>query len=863
MKIFRARGGWKCGNRKSDDFTHSHRTTTTRDISIGSETLTFLSGANRLGERHRTGIILSMPSNQITKKPTGFFAYASLPHSIPETIKAAIETINKSQMAEITSWESLNISGRYIIQQICDTIDDSDFFCADVTTINPNVMFELGYAIGRDKRVWLIRDDSYADPKGEFEQLRLLTTIGYSRYTKAEQIIKGFFADKPHETLDNTIFREAIEPLLVPSTDNDPVLYLLSRHETEASVRVGSVLDRISPKPVIDNPQESSVNPLYWYGQKALNSPGILAHFLSAQRIGCKLTNARYALVSGLAKGFDRPLLMLTEQDDLLTPMDYRDQMRYYTTPAEAGRIADEWIQQIYKGVSISSVAAPPHLAAVKLATELRDFHQQLGEYVAENEADRLSDYFVETTAHMDIVNGTQTIFVGRKGTGKTASLIQAERELSREANNLVCVLKPVGYEMAALARLFASYRLTDHKGYVIESLWKYILYTELAITAVHHIETVTPWLASEPANSRLIELLREESALSGDFTVRLESAVTKLALVNPEDSAERFRQGISEALHNSLLSKLRSHLSEVSSRKRQVLLLVDNLDKPWTGKADVDHLTDFLLGLLNAADRVGEELRYGERNRNATRFNSAIFLRSDIFNRITEAVDEPDKISHTRLAWDQELLLRVIEERYVASHGPSSDPANMWRKYFCSEVRGLPTRDYLASRILPRPRDIVYIVKAAVSFAVNRKRDRVEQKDILDGELQYSQYAWDSILVENSTMIPNLDRVLLEFVGGLSILTESVLRQHVSSADVETERVDMVIDQLISLTFLGLEVSEGVFAYADERKERQKNIVLANKFAASRGEELRYEINAPFRAYLELKEPSINLRLI
>ncbi len=109
----------------------------------------------------------------------------------------------------------------------------------------------------------------------------------------------------------------------------------------------------------------------------------------------------------------------------------------------------------------------------------------------------------------MDIINGTQTIFVGRKGTGKTASLIQAEREIGREANNLVCVLKPVGYEMDALARLFGSYKISDHKGYVIESLWKYILYTEIALTAARQIEA-TPWLATDPANGRLLELLRE-----------------------------------------------------------------------------------------------------------------------------------------------------------------------------------------------------------------------------------------------------------------------------------------------------------------------------------------------------------------
>jgi hypothetical protein len=399
---------------------------------------------------------------------------------------------------------------------------------------------------------------------------------------------------------------------------------------------------------------------------------------------------------------------------------------------------------------------------------------------------------------------------------------------------------------------------MRDHKGYVIESLWKYMLYTELARAAAYQIQNGPSWLLMDPLSTKFIDLITgEEKALSGDFTVRLESAVGKLAAVPSDGSAEQFHQGISEALHSSLLSKLRSILSEVLSKKRQVILLIDNLDKPWTKKADTEQLTHFLLGLMTATERVGEELRYGDRNRHSTKFNSAIFLRSDIFNRITEAADEPDKISHTRLTWnDSELLLRIIEERYVASHGTQSDPADMWHKYFCSEVKGIPTRDYLVSRILPRPRDIVYLVKAAVSFAVNRKHDRVEQKDVLDGEMQYSQYAWDSILVENSSIIPDLDKVLLEFVGGPSVLSESTVRQHISSAGIDAERVDDVIGQLVGLTFLAVEVSQERFAYADEKKELQKNMVLASRFAAAQGGEHRYQVNAPFRAYLELKEP-------
>ena len=162
-----------------------------------------------------------MPTPFSAQNPSGFFAYASAPHSIPATIKAAIESINKSQMATLVSWETLGIGGKYIIREVCDTIDDCDFFCADITTINPNVMFELGFAIARDKRIWLIRDDSYVDSKAEFDQLRLLTTVGYRSYTNVEQIIKGFFADNPHLTLSDTIFRESIEPLLAPSKEHE------------------------------------------------------------------------------------------------------------------------------------------------------------------------------------------------------------------------------------------------------------------------------------------------------------------------------------------------------------------------------------------------------------------------------------------------------------------------------------------------------------------------------------------------------------------------------------------------------------------------------------------------------------------
>ena len=69
------------------------------------------------------------------------------------------------------------------------------------------------------------------------------------------------------------------------------------------------------------------------------------------------------------------------------------------------------------------------------------------------------------------------------------------------------------------------------------------------------------------------------------------------------EEPLEAFRSGISEALHAGALSRLRTVLTGLLGRKHQVILLIDNLDKPWTRSADLDHLAEFA-GVLSVEGR-------------------------------------------------------------------------------------------------------------------------------------------------------------------------------------------------------------------------------------------------------------------
>ena len=68
---------------------------------------------------------------------------------VGETIRTAIDEIDKGDQASLNSWENCRVAGKLIINELRSAIDSNEVFCADLTGLNPNVMFELGYAIAK------------------------------------------------------------------------------------------------------------------------------------------------------------------------------------------------------------------------------------------------------------------------------------------------------------------------------------------------------------------------------------------------------------------------------------------------------------------------------------------------------------------------------------------------------------------------------------------------------------------------------------------------------------------------------------------------------------------------------------------
>ena len=158
-----------------------------------------------------------------------FFAYPTDP-VISGLAKAVVESASTSRLAVIP-WEENDVSGRPLIEPIFDTIDASDFLIADITYLNFNVAFEIGYAIGRNKRCLLLKNRGL---KGDTDKARLVgifDTLGYETYENvaaAAALVVGFDPNKPLQ------FETALDsksPIYLVETpqQNEPMTVISSR----------------------------------------------------------------------------------------------------------------------------------------------------------------------------------------------------------------------------------------------------------------------------------------------------------------------------------------------------------------------------------------------------------------------------------------------------------------------------------------------------------------------------------------------------------------------------------------------------------------------------------------------------------
>ena len=246
------------------------------------------------------------------ERPRCFVAYPSSPVDRAESIEQAIADIHNGGVVDIFSWKNLAVSGRLMISAICGEIKSRELFIAEVTGLNPNVLFELGYAIALKKRIWLLFNPSISRARVEWDRFQLLTTVGFVGYNNSRDIVKEFYRQSPHQNLEKNLYDDLWST--GPVSKKDALLYLQCSSTTEASMRIARRVASGPMRSVIDDPQEVRVQPFAWYVQQVTSAFAIVCHFLSTEYQNWQQNNAKHALIAGLAHGAGKPLLMLAHE---------------------------------------------------------------------------------------------------------------------------------------------------------------------------------------------------------------------------------------------------------------------------------------------------------------------------------------------------------------------------------------------------------------------------------------------------------------------------------------------------------------------------------------------------------------------
>lgn len=783
-----------------------------------------------------------------------FVAYPSDPLYLAETIEKAIESIRNGYVVDIEGWKSLSVTGKFIIDEICKAIDNSDIFICDLTNLNHNVLFELGYAIARNKIIWILLDPNIEKAKQNYEKFQFLTTVGYTPYSNSKDIEIKFYEEKPWENIENTIYKTKIESLL--QNKNETILYVKSIIETESSIKLSQQINSLKIETIIDDPNEVKTQTLPWYAKAANRALGVIVHFISSDHIGWKIHNAKNSFVSGLAFGFGKKLLMLAHAP-YQSPIDYKDLLVIHDTAKKCEDAARTWLNEIENEFFEREESTKEFQKEIKAQSELQSIN--IGDPVAEHEVDTLSEYFIETAAYNTAIKSKHSLFVARKGYGKTAILYKLADEVASDPRNHICIIKPIAYELDGIIQMLKKTLESSEKGYLIESFWKFLIYTEITKSLIIKLQEKPSYHQYSEEEEKLLAIVEKyESIILPDFSIRLETIVSNLNSMNVKKSKKDQRASISELLHSDIISKIRIYAGSVLEKKNKVHVLIDNLDKAWKQGADFSILSELLLSLISVSRRITNEFRKEDHKRKHVNLNLTIFLRSDIFSQIVKFAREKDKISLNRIIWDDpELLLRVIEERILSSTD-SLSPKEIWVKYFCSDIRGVTTKQYLTENILPRPRDIIYLCRIAFENAINRRHAKITEKDMIDAQKNYSQYVLDSLLVENSIQIELLESFLYEFVGAPEIIDRDFIINAAKNSKIEGNKHDDVIELLCDLTFLGVEVSDGRFEFLFDKDQKEKLNALARKLAEGRKtKSLNFRIHPAFHSYLEIKKHS------
>jgi hypothetical protein len=755
------------------------------------------------------------------------FLYPSAPAPVAHSIEGAALRLNRiAGDRRWKTWKDLEIPGQIIFCEVCKAIRFSKLVVADVTTLNFNLLFEIGYAVGLGVPVLPVRDTSNVRDAKDFEELGLFDTLGYFDYSNSSQLADGVLA------------REGAVPLTLqrPSLDSEQPLYVVKGpFESDGMIKLMSVIKKSRLRFRTFDAKEVARISVHEAYKQTVSSRGVIVHLLSPDTRGADIHNARCAFIAGLAMASQKHVAML-QQGNVAQPIDYRDVVLHYGRPGQIPDLLIPVLGEVIEEIQTSRF--------VPTALKLNPLQKiDLGDLAAENEIRALASYFVPTAEYEEVKRGHARLVVGRKGSGKTALFYSLRSTFRPLRNHVVLDLKPEGHQFLKLREAVLAHLPPGVQQHVLTAFWNYLLVMELAHQIVHHESSFAYRdLRLKDAFQRILDLYGEENATEqADFSERLLELVDRIIQKRSEMESIASTSEITRLIHEKPIRELNDALAEyLGIGRRGVWMLFDNLDKGWPIQAVRPEDILLLRALLEATRKL--QRQFANRNVEVV---SVVFIRNDIHQHLLLEPADRGKETPVLLDWnDRELLKDVIGRRIAQSSGLDLDFDEIWATFFAPHVRGEDSFQYILNRTLMRPREVLRFVRECINTAVNRRHETVAEGDFLEAEETYSADALVDITLEMKDVKPEYGDAAYAFIGCPSVVSRQQVEALLGSAGVKDDEIPTVINLLLWFGLLGIFLGEDEERYSYQYEHDPKRMLVGLKAYA-------YCIHPAFRVAL------------
>jgi hypothetical protein len=672
-------------------------------------------------------------------------------------------------------------------------IEKSNGFVADISLVNMNVTYEIGYALGLGLPLRLIRS-SNSDFK-KVQEIGLLDTLAHDSYDfqpKLRQILSR--DDQTPQWVRSK--RNKDQPLFILQP---PIVGDVSRKTLSSIKKIARMKFRSF------NPAEISRFTASEAFEAVTSSFGVLAFWMDDASDAALRNNQRSVFIYGLGRGLGIPSVLLAHESSAL-PLDIQDTATRWSHLDSLDEITEN-----FRNAVAEEIVQHPNEQDQGQKSKLGKV--SFGEPIAENEQAQLSKYFIKTDSFRSAVDGSAHVLTGRKGSGKSAIFLQV-RDVSRSnKQNIVVDLMPSGYQLIKLKEYILDKLSYGTRKEVISAFWEYIIWLEIAYKI---LEKDAAKSRNDPETFERYEQLRtffdeRVDTGEGDFSERLgllaDNVVARFSAKENEisDTGALKSSEVLEIIYGQDLRDLRENVLGYLKIKGFVLFLFDNLDRIWTpGGFNADD-AQILVGLAEAMQEIERKFR-----RKSLDFRWILFIRSDVYEFLIAGMADYGKLSTSSLEWTDRDQLRVLFNQRLLSGFAGSNSTIQLSDISVPIVHGASTLDYLIDGCLMRPRYLIRLFETARRRALTLNHQIIDEDDY---DFAVEELGWqvlEDLDREITDLVNDASSFLFDVVAHSSQLTSAKLKYMASARLNDKKDIDRLIDLMIWNGSLGVQTAAG-----------------------------------------------------